>query len=203
MKKGFALLLLCGVMGITGCSGGNNAAESNSQQTESVQQTEAEMNGDFRSATWGMNKEEIKKMEGKPKEENDISVLFESEVANFPVSVLYTFDEDKLVYGSYHFEVEHTNNNLYYEDYKKLVDIYTEKYGTPNKQTDNWSNDLYKDDPTEWGRAIAAGHVTFVTKWETDTTSVSIVLIGDNFDISLGALYQDKNYESKTDTNGI
>lgn len=203
MKKGLFILLLCGSLAISGCGGAKKDSSDPVVIQETETKEETEMNGDFRSATWGIDKESVRKLEGEPLQENDSGMVYLDEVATYPVDVFYKFSNDKLISGLYTFTQTHSNNNLYYDDYEDLVEIYTKKYGEPAKQAEKWSDELYKSDKTKLGMAVAAGHVVFATFWQTETTDVSLILKGDNFKIYLTALYDDKNYESKVDTNGI
>ena len=203
MKKGLLILLLCGSLVISGCGGAKKDSSDPVSIQETETQKETEMNGDFRSATWGIDKESVRKLEGEPLQENDSGMVYLDEVATYPVDVFYNFSDGKLIDGLYTFTQTHSNDNLYYDDYKNLVEIYTQKYGEPAKQAEQWSDELYKGNKTKIGMAVSAGHVMFASFWETESTEVSVNLYGDNFKIYLTALYVDKNYESKVDTNGI
>lgn len=203
MKKGLFILLLCGSLVISGCGGAKKDSSYPADIQETETQEETEMNGDFRSAKWGIDKESVRKLEGEPLQENDSGMVYLDEVATYPVDVFYNFSDGKLIDGLYTFTQTHSNDNLYYDDYKNLVKIYTQKYGEPAKQAEQWSDELYKGNKAKIGMAVSAGHVMFASFWETESTEVSVNLYGDNFKIYLTALYVDKNYESKVDTNGI
>lgn len=171
--------------------------------SEGGTEPEAAETYDFRETTWGMSKEQVKAIEGEPMVEDENLLVYTGEAAGSPVDILYSFEDDELISGIYDFTDEHINNNLYYEDYLSLVEAYSEKYGKPISQTENWKNDLYKDDPGNWGMAVAMGNVTFLSKWETDTTDIHVILRGDNLEVFLDSMYEKKDYEQKINTDGI
>jgi len=55
-----------------------------------------------------------------------------------------------------------------------------------------WKNDLYKDDKSHWGMAISVGHLVYAVQWETPTTEIGIMLMGNNYKINLGIFYESK-----------
>lgn len=85
---------------------------------------------DFRVAKWGESKASIMKKEGKEDVANmDKIYLFSDVVAGYNCDVAYIFTNDKLTMAKYFFHPSHTNKNEYIYDYKKLVNLMTEKYG--------------------------------------------------------------------------
>jgi len=52
-------------------------------------------------------------------------------VGGFDATATYYFTDSVLVGGSYQFNVEHSNGNLYITDFKKIKGILTESYGKP------------------------------------------------------------------------
>jgi len=85
--------------------------------------------------------------------------------------------------------VRHTNSNAFIEDLNKLKSILTEKYGKPESDDVVWLDDLYKDDPNNWGMAVSAGHLVYDVVWKTKTTKILEKLRGDNFDVTLLVQY--------------
>ncbi len=125
-------------------------------------------------------------------------------VSDYDCESLYEFNNDSFAAGYYVLETEHTNDNLYYDDYIDLVNLYSEKYGAPYSSKADWKNSLYKDDPEHIGFAISLGHVAFNTTWIDDTSaSVCIDLEGDNLNLGIRISYFAPNYEAKRNTDGI
>src|SRR3546814_4799907 len=89
-----------------------------------------------------------------------------------------------LVKGSYIFTDEHSNNNAFVDDYNAISANLTVKYGKPSSHDAEWSSDLFKNDPSQWGTAVAAGYVTFSEFWDTGDTNIFHALTGDNFKVA-------------------
>jgi hypothetical protein len=77
-----------------------------------------------------------------------------------------------------------SSENDYISDFDSLKSALTIKYGEPTDDKTIWKNSLYRDDKEEWGLAISIGHLYYYTSWKTDTTEISLGLIGDNFEIN-------------------
>ena len=166
----------------------------------------------FRGYDWGTSKEEIMKNEITSDMVADVDYLEEDDgllingqsVAGLDALVLYNFTDNGLDSGVYSITEKHTNKTDYYRDYEDLVKKYTDKYGTPVIDQAQWKDDLYKDDPDDWGMAVAVGDVTFVSKWEkADGSTTGIMLKGDNYEINLAIIYQSPDYEYKENKDGI
>lgn len=166
----------------------------------------------FRGYDWGTSKEEIMKNEITSDMVADVDYLEEDDgllingqsVAGLDALVLYNFTDNGLDSGVYSITEKHTNKTDYYRDYEDLVKKYTDKYGTPVIDQAQWKDDLYKDDPDDWGMAVAVGDVTFVSKWEkADGSTTGIMLKGDNYEINLAIIYQSPDYEYKEDRKSV
>jgi len=101
---------------------------------------------DFRKANWGMSKEQVKATEDKkPDFENNTMLSYEVTISEKDFECAYLFLEDKLYGSRYLFFGEHTNKNLYIDDYEELKDILTKEYGKPKIDKLTWKNDLFKN----------------------------------------------------------
>ena len=159
---------------------------------------------DFRNSKWGMKKDKVLSTEeNKPTEAGPIdqyfSALYTGEVAGLKMEYGYYFLDDVLVRGYYLLREKHTNKNKYIDDYNKLKEVLTRKYGSPKKSYTFWFNDLYKNDPQDHGRAVRIGHLGFESNWETDRTLIRLTLIGDNFNINLSLYYNSKLHKKLID----
>ncbi len=149
--------------------------------------------GDFREATWGMTKAEVRATEkGKPTEENPGSLIYKRQVITLDCIAAYFFTEGKLSNGGYFFTGSHTNTNAYIDDYNHLKNLLTKKYGKPKSDRHIWKNKLFKDDPEDWGTAVSVGHLIYMTNWETKNTEISVSLLGDNYKLDLGIYYESR-----------
>jgi hypothetical protein len=152
---------------------------------------QTEKPADFRKTSWGMTREQVKAVESsKLIKEDEHGLFYSSELSGFgEVLIGYIFAEGKLVRTSYISQVRHTNSNAFIEDFSKIKSILTEKYGRPESDDVVWLDNLYKDDPDNWGMAVSAGHLVYDTVWKTKTTKILEKLKGDNFDVTLIVQY--------------
>lgn len=101
---------------------------------------------DFRKANWGMSKEQVKATEDKkPDFEDNTMLSYEVTISEKDFECAYLFLEDKLYGSGYLFFGEHTNKNLYIDDYEELKEILTKEYGKPKIDKVTWKNGLFKN----------------------------------------------------------
>jgi hypothetical protein len=152
---------------------------------------------DFRKVSWGMTREQVKAVESsKLFKEDERGLFYTSELSGFgAVMIGYIFAQGKLVRASYVSEVRHTNSNAFIDDFKTIGSILSEKYGKPESDDVVWLDDLYKDDPDNWGMAVSAGHLVYEAVWRTKTTKILEKLKGDNFEVTLIVQYTSRELE--------
>lgn len=160
---------------------------------------------DFRNTRWGMSMEEVLKSEAEliPYSANETTILYKSTLLNRDIVFGCDFENNELVSCTYILTEKHSNTNLYYRDYEYFAESYIEKYGEPTANSEIWFNSLFKDDLENIGLAISAGHAVFGKVWETETTKITLLISGDNYQINLLVLYRPINYEAKKDASGI
>ena len=143
---------------------------------------------DFRNSNWGDTKAQVKKnIKEKPRTEEVNRLSYSDLIMTYDVDTWYEFNhEGKLYSGGYVFSIEHSLPDLYFDDYDKVKENITKKYGDGNEKN-IWKNDMYKDSP---GVALMLGHVKKLCAWKTPKTTIILILSGDNYKASLGLLYQ-------------
>lgn len=145
----------------------------------------------FRDKEWGSSIEEIKRLENSQLEiEDQKALVYNSMVANFPVSIYYWFNQDRFTSGMYEFSKSHANDQDYYFDYLKLKELYESKFGPPDKYEEFWTNDLYRDDFDQRGFAASLGHYACFYTWTDGTTDLILQFSGDNYEIEVQAVYR-------------
>jgi len=152
----------------------------------------------FKQTVWGMTKQSVKNTEDKdPVQEKEDLLVYRDTILGLDVIAFYHFVENKLVRSGYGLMEEHSNENLYINDYEDLKKALIEKYGEPSDKWINgkdynevfWFDDLYKDDPSNWGFAISVGDLAYQLIWLTEETEIYLRLKGDNYKIHLSIAY--------------
>jgi hypothetical protein len=161
---------------------------------------------DFRNTKWGMSIEKVKSLE-KAKfiesvtTDTGLILVYEDNLLNISVSVIYIFAEDTLVRAKYLSLEQHSSDNQYFNDFDKFATALSDKYGS--KEVDTlWTDDLYKRDPDDWGKALARGDLTLSVSWtipneQAPKTSIFLYLMGDNYRIRHGVEYNSLEYADK------
>ncbi|MEI8201611.1 MAG: hypothetical protein WCH34_01275 [Bacteroidota bacterium] len=121
-------------------------------------------------------------------------ISYSVRVFDLDARLTYIFANDTLTRAKYTFNTTYVNKNNYISDFNAVKDKLQEKYGKPISDKIYWINDLYKNDPKDYGLAISAGHVAYFTTFETDCMTIILVLQGENFEITSGVEYSSKKY---------
>ncbi len=157
---------------------------------------------------FGMSKADVIKDEGKkPDHDTGNQILYLSECAGIDANLIYSFDDDGLWQAGYVFAEEHSNDNLFVEDYEGVQALLVTKYGKPSTEGENWRDDLYKYEPSKKGFAISLGDLTMASFWTYQDYEIKHIMDGDNYDIKHLVIYQllskiDAN-DPKKDIDGI
>ena len=160
--------------------------------------TSSNDNTHFRNAKWGMSMREVKiTEESEPVYENSEIIVYEDYLIQLPVEAVYFFVDNKLTRAKYMFNQKHTNENDFISDYKSLNNALRNKYGKPDEEDHFWSDDLYKDTPSDWGFAVSLGHHSYFTEWDTKDTEILSALHGDNYEINMVVEYYSKELKKK------
>jgi len=147
----------------------------------------------FRNTYWGMREEQVLELEGEPykkEESRGLDIIgYEKRVMDNDCFIGYTFAKNKLTAAEYIFLEQHENENKHIKDYENIKDLLIKKYGAPQQNNVLWRNNLYKDSPSEWGYAVALGHLEYISQWETPETEIFLNLSGGNSEILLKIEY--------------
>jgi len=156
--------------------------KNSNKQIESVEKI-------FRNSAWGDSKDKVKASEeakfiAEDKYDNGIEFMgYNTNVGSLDALVGYYFVENKLYTSKYLFQEKHSNRNDFISDFNKINQILTDKYGEPNENEKIWRNDLYKNQPEDYGMAIAVGHLIYYSKWKLNKTTITLSLSGSNYKI--------------------
>lgn len=158
----------------------------------------------FRKVLWGMSPKQAKEIETAEfvKEEKGGGAIkglnllvYKDNIVGLDCFIAYYFAEDKLTRGRYIVLEEHSNKNLYISDFKDIKNQLTKKYGKPKNDEAIWLDDLYKDDPSDYGLAISLGDLRYLAEWDSPETEIQLVLHGDNYKISFWVEYKGKAFK--------
>jgi hypothetical protein len=151
---------------------------------------------DFRNVAWGTSQEEVKVSENiNPLAEDKESLLFKVQLAGKEVTLVYKFLSPHGLYSSgYLFDEKHTNKNNFIDDYDEIKSLLIKKYGPPTVERVIWLNDLFKDDPKDFGMAVSIGHLKYISSWKVEETNISLGLVGDNYKISMLLNYKSERF---------
>lgn len=161
---------------------------------------------DFRNVRWGMSQAEVIAAEPDVLLKRTASGNLESKVtvAGYAADLIYLFTDNRLDSAIYMFDITHSNDNQYIEDFLAIQKLLSSKYGNHEPIT-AWRDDLYKDDTKYWGFAISRGDLALISRWFTPTTEIGLMINGDNYHISITLIYQPIDRPSTTvpDTSGL
>ncbi len=144
----------------------------------------------FRNTCWGMTRKRVKQAEvSELFHEEEHSLLYRGKIAELDCCIVYCLVEDRLVRARYVITEEHPDRNNHINDFEKVKEALTVKYGKPADDQVVWRADLYKEDDDDWGVSVSLGHLVFGCDWSTDSTDILLMLCGENYEISFVVEY--------------
>jgi hypothetical protein len=148
---------------------------------------------DYRNSKWIDSKETVKKSSSDSLLlENTDALAYRVKLNNDEYKAFYYFNKDRLYQGVYVLDEEYVNENNFYAKYLEVKKVLTSKYGEPKKVIKHRSKDLW-DKANEIGMAIQTGEYQEYTFWETKTTTIMLIIEGENFDSKLTIRYNTKD----------
>lgn len=154
----------------------------------------------FRRSRWGDGRAAVVESEPiEPADETDVYVAYITQVAGLDCAAFFTFAQDQLVHGFYTIREEHSEPQASLNDYQRLGELLQTKYGDPVYDQIVWNNTLYQDEPSEWGMAVSVGHMRMFSQWQSKTTDVELLLVGDNYQVTLAINYRSRELVSLED----
>lgn len=178
----------------------NERVASKNNSSSASKKIELVKNPDFRNTNWGMSMSEVQKHEDIELTKEDATTLAgKTSIAGLSTQLGYIFFKNQLAQAIYMINENHSNDTEYISDYEDLKNLLVEKYGKPSMDEIFWKNDLYEDDPENYGMAISVGHLTYMSKWDFSDTNLILILSGDNYDINFGIAYYSKELENDMD----
>ena len=147
----------------------------------------------FRKTRWAMTKEEVKQFEtSTPIVDIKRMLIYEINIMGGPVNLAYFFHNDKLTSGIYDFVRPRLSHDSYIDDYKILASALNRKYGEPMVSKIDWLEEVFKNDRSKWGLAVAVGHLKFWSVWHGNKTKIKLSLTGKDYQSSLMIAYSNE-----------
>jgi len=157
-----------------------------------------EIKNHFRSTRWGMSKEQVVGIEGKPNHlENSEGldfIQYPQRILNMDCMIGYVFVENKLAKARYSFLGKRGDENQYIEEYDKIKEILIKIYGKPSNEWAVWHDPQYKNDHSSWELAVCQGHLELNSKWTDAETEILLHLSGGKNRLSLEVDYSGLEY---------
>ncbi len=145
---------------------------------------------DFRSVSWGMNKQQVKSAEKlKLIDEYKDSLKYDHEIQGIRCNVYYVFESDKLVSARYTMVRKHFDPADYNADFIALKKHLTQTFGPAASVQDFWNNEMYKDDETKYGFAVSIGFLTRTVNWKQERSKVLLQMEGINHEVFTNVKY--------------
>ena len=153
---------------------------------------------DFREVLWGddmatVRKKETEKLIG----DHQRNLIYQGRLAGIRMYIVYEFRNRRLIEGSYHNQSRHADRNEFIRDHEILKELLQKKYGGPDLDRAIWTNNTYRADASQWGKALSLGHLSYVAEWETHNTKISALLWAKDSDIHHVVKYTEKRSEEK------
>jgi len=161
-------------------------------------------NYDFRYSRWGMAAQDVIASEKKldPVETNENIIRYKTRILGKNVELVYLFYQNKLIGSFYRLEDNYLNSSHFLTAYNRFKAALTRKYGSPIKETTNWTNETYRNVSQKKGLALSLGHIQYFSDWETPSTSVSLNMKEENYYVLCVIEYWSKEYASLAEEAG-
>ena len=163
---------------------------------------------DFRRIRWGMTIAEVMKSErGKfigditdtvkkgMLPENSTVIVFSDYISGMRCQINYQFLNGMLYSSSFIIMEEHSNLDLYVDDYDKIISQLKLKYGSPMFDKVSHKSDPFEGVEGYSGLAYAQGYRQRVALFKTERSEIMAILSGDNGKIGASFFYTKKGYE--------
>ena len=168
---------------------------------------------DFKKFRWGDSQEYVMEIEGAPDGEDDMVdldshyIVYITTLAGKDALLAYYFCDEGLWQARYILTESYSNYDLYIDDYEKVKEQLTKKFGDPLLDLESWEYDDKEEEyKNKKGDALYEGYLTYWTWYQTDTTDIDLDMSASNHyiatDLTFASLdiYPDEiNYPGEPD----
>ena len=152
----------------------------------------------FRQVPWYTTQTQAQKKLGKADKTTNNQLHYQTSLAGMQFSLTLEFFDDQLIAGTYKRIGVHADRMHHHQEYLRLNELLTEKYGAPFRDDTVWTNDLLRNEDDAEGTAFGIGHVTYITEWRTDSTQITHRISAPNFSIHHSISYQPLRLDTGT-----
>ena len=133
----------------------------------------------FRSARWGMSREQVKRSDDftHPESEDSTRVTYSSRLGHMDCKVTFIMSvNDMLIGGRYDFTTVYEDGARYLSDFETMLDLYIKRFGNPVLTEIEWNNRTFEKKKEFHSIAFMEGHFTRSIQWQTERTDVILYL---------------------------
>lgn len=149
----------------------------------------------FGKAKWGMSLRQVKRRYPGLTKNGKNAYVKKASIAGMSAVRFFQFDAAKLTLAGYVITEKFSNNKTYIEQFRKLQQLLSSKYGDPIDARAVWSNEVYRAQPEHVGLALSQGYVKFYATWDTGKTGIELGLHGNNYQIQMHVRYHSVELE--------
>lgn len=161
------------------------------QETDIPDKIDAPSNKIFRDCSWGDSPAVIYGMhDEEPIHASDELIVFAGALSGYACSICYDFVMSQLYSGRYVFSDIFVENQRYIGFFETFKDQLSKKYGAPLRDEYIWIDDLYRDEPDEWGDAISHEGLVLLANWDLGETTIDLICNASEYDIKVTIQYE-------------
>ena len=150
---------------------------------------------DFENATFGMTRAEVIAAHPDKNIKDDGGTLWYGSMESLSgESTSFSFSEAGRFYiGAYIVYDTLDKSDQHLEQFRKIKDLATQKYGAPLADKETWHDETFKDMPDLYGMAVASGALEYAVYYKSGDTIISIELKGQNYGPHFTMMYIDSS----------
>ncbi|MEQ9619799.1 MAG: hypothetical protein RIG61_11600 [Deltaproteobacteria bacterium] len=156
-----------------------------------------ELDFDFRNASWGMTKSDVKYSEGiQPHSESENYVTYREKVMGLDAVIGFHFNDGYLVRAGYAFREFRGDEADYIEEYEKVKGMLTSVYGEPEVDENLREKTSLCDSQTPSCDDLDdRDTIMLLSQWLTGRSIVRLILMGCNEGCDFGVLYITRDHD--------
>ena len=145
----------------------------------------------FRGRSWGDPVKVIQSREpaallGEYSDQYVDSLDYEAvRIAGLDMLIGYAFIDGQLSAGYYTADKAYAEYQNAISDFHCLNDLLRQRYGEPQREDIIWTNHQLRHDFRTWGCAVALGHLTYITDYDSKDAGISVILSSVNGTVTL------------------